>query len=78
MNTSIHNKHHTEGQHPTTDEINEKKNDIHPASPGCRPGTYPQIDEEEEAEEELQKQTSIALTSDHRITCTCIYCCCNL
>ena len=25
-------------------------NDIHPASPGCRPGTYPLI---EEAEEEL-------------------------
>ena len=35
---------------------NEKKNDIHPASPGCPPGTYPKIDEEEEAEEELQKQ----------------------
>ena len=32
-------------------------NDIHPASPGCRPGTYPLI--EEEAEEELQnKQTT--------------------
>ena len=40
---------------------NEKKNDIHPASPGCRPGTYPQIDEEEEAEEELQsKQASLS------------------
>ena len=40
---------------------NEKKNDIHPASPGYRPGTYPQIDEEEEAEEELQsKQASLS------------------
>ena len=29
----------------------QKLNDIHPASPGCRPGTYPLI--EEEAEEEL-------------------------
>ena len=28
----------------------QKLNDIHPASPGCRPGTYPLI---EEAEEEL-------------------------
>ena len=35
----------------------QKLNDIHPASPGCRPGTYPLI--EEEAEEELQ-------TSKHR------------
>ena len=30
---------------------NRNSNDIHPASPGCRPGTYPLI---EEAEEELQ------------------------
>ena len=29
---------------------NRSSNDIHPASPGCRPGTYPLI---EEAEEEL-------------------------
>ena len=29
----------------------EQLNDIHPASPGCRPGTYPLI--EEEVEEEL-------------------------
>ena len=36
---------------------NRSSNDIHPASPGCRPGTYPLI--EEEAEEELQ-------TSKHR------------
>ena len=36
---------------------NRNSNDIHPASPGCRPGTYPLI--EEEAEEELQ-------TSKHR------------
>ena len=35
----------------------QKLNDIHPASLGCRPGTYPLI--EEEAEEELQ-------TSKHR------------
>ena len=35
----------------------QKLNDIHPASPDCRPGTYPLI--EEEAEEELQ-------TSKHR------------
>ena len=34
----------------------KKKNDIYPASPGFRPGTYPQIDEEEEAEEELQSK----------------------
>ena len=31
--------------------MNINSNDIHPASPGCRPGTYPLI--EEEAEEEL-------------------------
>ena len=36
---------------------NRNSNDIHPASPGCRPGTYPLI--EEEAEEELK-------TSKHR------------
>ena len=37
----------------------QKLNDIHPASPGCRPGTYPLI--EEEAEEELQnKQMSLS------------------
>ena len=37
----------------------QKLNDIHPASPGCRPGTYPL--NEEEAEEELQdKQTSLS------------------
>ena len=35
----------------------QKLNDIHPASPGCRPGAYPL--NEEEAEEELQ-------TSKHR------------
>ena len=35
----------------------QKLNDIHPASLGCRPGTYPLI--EEEAEEELK-------TSKHR------------
>ena len=33
--------------------------------PGSRPGTYPLIEEEE-----LQKQSSIALMSDHRITYT--------
>ena len=33
---------------------NRNSNDIHPASPGCRPGTYPLI--EEEAEEELQNK----------------------
>ena len=32
----------------------KKLNDIHPASPGCRPGTYPLI--EEEAEEEIQNK----------------------
>jgi hypothetical protein len=37
---------------------NEKTNNIHLASPGFRPGTYPEIDEEEEAEEELQKQNA--------------------
>ena len=48
---------------------NRNSNDIHPASPGCRRGTYPLI--EEEAEEELQnKQTSLS-RHDHRITCTC-------
>ena len=26
----------------------QKLNDIHPASPGCRPGTYPLIEEAEE------------------------------
>ena len=26
----------------------QKLNDIHPASPGCRPGTYPLIEEEAE------------------------------
>ena len=58
MNTSIHDKHHTEGQHPTTDETQTKNtNDIHPASPGCRPGTYPQIDEEEELQ---SKQASLS------------------
>ena len=31
---------------------NRNSNDIHPASPGYRPGTYPLI--EEEAEEELK------------------------
>ena len=35
---------------------NRNSNDIHPASPGCRPGTYPLI--EEEAEEELQTRHS--------------------
>ena len=34
--------------------INRNSNDIHPASPGCRPGTYPLI--EEEAEEEVQNK----------------------
>ena len=51
---------------------NRNSNDIHPASPGCRPGTYPLI--EEEGEEELQyKQTSLS-RHDHRKTCTCIWC----
>ena len=55
MNTSIHSKHHTEEQNLTTDETQTKNtNDIHPASPGYRPRTYPEIDEEE-AEEELPK-----------------------
>ena len=30
----------------------QKLKHIHPASPGCRPGTYPLIEEEEEEEEE--------------------------
>ena len=55
---------------------NRNSNDIHPASPGCRPGTYPLI--EEEAEEELQnKQTSLS-HHDHRTTCTCNCCCSNM
>ena len=55
---------------------NRNLNDIHPASPGCRPGTYPLI--EEEAEDELQnKQTSLS-RHDHRTTCTCNCCCSNL
>ena len=55
---------------------NRNSNDIHPTSPGCRPGTYPLI--EEEAEEEFQnKQTSLS-RHDHCITCTCNCCCSNL
>ena len=55
---------------------NRNSNDIHPASPGCRPGTYPLI--KEEAEEELQdKQTSLS-RHDHCITCPCNCCCSNL
>ena len=46
--------HHTQEQHLTTDETQTELNDIHPASPGCRPGTYPL--NEEEAEEELQNK----------------------
>ena len=59
MNTSIHTNIIQKGSIRLWMKSNEKKNDIHPASPGCRPGTYPQNDEEEEAEEELpSKQTS--------------------
>ena len=54
---------------------NRNPNDIHPASPGCRPGTYPL--NEEAAEEELQNKTSLS-RHDHRITCTCNCCCSNL
>ena len=44
--------------------INRNSNNIHPAIPGCRPGTYPL--NEEEAEDELQnKQTSLS-RHDHR------------
>ena len=56
--------------------INRNSNDIHPASRGCRPGTYPLI--KEEAEAELQnKQTSLS-RHDHGITCTCNCCYSNL
>ena len=55
---------------------NRNSNDIHPASPGCRPGTYPLI--KEEAEGELQnKQTSLS-RHDHRKICTCNCCCSKL
>ena len=40
----------------------EKHNDIHPAIPGCRPGTYPKTDEEEGR---TPTQVNIALTSSH-------------
>ena len=53
---------------------NRNSNEIHTASPGCRPGTYPKIDEEEELQ---NKQTSLS-RHDHRITCTCNYWCSNL
>ena len=54
---------------------NRNSNDIHPASPGCQPGTYPLI---EEAEEELQnKQTSLS-RHDLRKTYMCNCCCSNL
>jgi len=79
MNTSIHSNHHTEEQDPTTDEIKRKRRMTSTLLiPGCQPGTHPMIDEEEEAEEELQKQTCIALMSNHRFTCTCTCCCSKL
>ena len=56
MNTTVHSKHHTEEQDPTTDEIKRKRRTTSTLLvPGCQPGTHPMIDEEEEAEEELQK-----------------------
>ena len=73
-NTKIHSNHHTEEQDPTTDEIKQK---IRTTStlliPGSQPGTYPLIEEEE-----LQKQSSMALMLDHRITYICNCCCSNL
>ena len=42
----------------------QKLNDIHPASPGCRPGTYPLIEEEVGAELQI-KQASLS-RQDHR------------
>ena len=54
---------------------NRNSNDIHPASPGCRPGTYPLI--KEEAEELQNKQTSLS-RHEHCKTCTCNCCCSNL
>ena len=55
--------------------INRNSNNIHPASPGCRPGTYPLI---KEAEEETPKQATSLSRHDHRITCTCNCCCSKL
>jgi hypothetical protein len=79
MNTLIHRNHHTEELDPTTDEIKQKRRTTSTLLvQGCQLGTYPMIIEEEEAEEELQKQTCIALTSKHRFTCTCTCCCSNL
>ncbi len=37
---------------------NRSSNDIHPASPGCRPGTYPLIEEESEEELNASKHRS--------------------
>ena len=56
MNTSIHSNPHTEEQDPTTDEIKQKRRTTSTLLiRGCQLGTLPMIDEEEEAEEELQK-----------------------
>ena len=54
---------------------NRNSTDIHPASPGCRPGTYPLI---EEAEEELNASKHRSRVMIIELTCTCNCCCSNL
>ena len=54
---------------------NRNSNDIHPASPGCRPGTYLLI---KEAEEELNASKHRSRVMIIAWTCTCNCCCSNL
>ena len=76
--TMPHEYNHTSSIRSTSDygwNTNRSSNNIHPASPGCRPGTYPLI--KEEAEEELQNKQTSRSRHDHRVTCTC-NCCCRI
>ena len=54
----------------------QKLNDIHPASPGCRPGTYPLI---KEAEEELNasKHRSRVMTIAQHVPATVVVVICE-
>ena len=77
INTSIHSNHHTKEQDLTTDVIKWK---IRTTSTLLIPGSPTRnlsLDRRRRSRR-TPKQASIALMSDHRITCTCTCCCSNL
>ena len=75
--SSIHSNHHTEEQDPSTDENKRKRRTTSTLLIlGSPPGTYSPWSKKKQKKN--SKQASIAFASDHRITCTCNYCCSNL